>query len=241
MAHHTPVLSPAGTPLQERTVGELVAQHPGTSRVFQAHGIDFCCQGHRTVREACQRLDQPLDRVATELEAALAGPSTAGTNPAELTPADLVAHIVAHHHGYLRSELPRLHEMAHRVARRHGGHTPTLIEVFHVFETLATELERHLREEEQTTFPALLRQFSQAGATEPLEGALQALVDDHAAAAECLVRLRELTAGFIPPPEACNTYRALFAGLAELETDLHRHLHLENNVLFPAALARRSA
>ncbi len=240
MAHHTPVQSPAGTPLHERTVGELVAQQPGTSRVFQAHGIDFCCQGHRTVREACQHSDQPLDRVIVELEAVLAGPSPAGSNPAELTPSDLVAHILAHHHAYLRSELPRLHEMAHRVARRHGGHTPSLIEVFHVFETLATGLERHLREEEQITFPVLLQQFSPAGTTQPVEAALEALVDDHAAVAECLARLRELTAGFNPPPEACNTYRALFAGLADLETDLQRHLHLENNVLFPAALLSTS-
>jgi regulator of cell morphogenesis and NO signaling len=144
MAHPPPVSSPPGTPVADRTVGELVAMHPQLSRVFQARAIDFCCQGNRTVREACDRKGCDVDTLTAELNAALAGPQPPTNAPADLTPAALIAHIVEAHHEPLRRELPRLHAMTARVAQRHGGHTPSLIEVHHVFTTMATELSLHL-------------------------------------------------------------------------------------------------
>ena len=242
MSHTQLVLSPAGTSLTDRTVGELVAERPGRSRIFQSFQIDFCCQGSRTLREACERKGVALETVIEQIEAEQAAPKEAGENPAQFAPAELIAHIVAKHHGFLRQELPRLHAMAQRVAQVHGAHTPSLVEVFEVFTGLFQELDSHMMKEEQILFPAILAMDQGGQAPLPLDGPIACMLHEHDDAGEALRRLRELTGGYQPPADACNTYRALFDGLEDLEEDLHRHIHLENSVLFPAAerMAARS-
>ena len=241
MSHHPNVYSPPGTPLLVRTVGELVAERPGRSRVFQAFHIDFCCQGGRTLREACEGKGLATDAVVEQLEAELADQSAPARNPATLPPDELAAYIVEVHHGFLREELPRLHAMSERVAQVHGGHTPSLVEMFHVFTALEAELASHMMKEEQVLFPAI-RAMSQG---QPPPGSLEApiacMIHEHEEVGAALARLRELSHGFEPPSDACNTYRALFAGLRDLEEDTHRHVHLENAVLFPAARAMASS
>lgn len=213
----------------------MVAELPGRSRVFQHHGIDFCCQGGRTVREACERKGVSLDRVVGELEAVLAGAGPEEGNPAELPPGELAAYVVEHFHEPLRRELPRLRAMAQRVAQVHGGHTPSLREVLEVFLALEAELTVHLLKEEQILFPAIAALEGGYEGEMHLDGPIACMFHEHEDAGAALVRLRELTHGFVPPVDACNTYRALFSGLADLESSLHRHIHLENSVLFPAA------
>jgi len=235
MSHLKRVLSAPGTPMAERTVGETVAEMPGRSRVFQNHQIDFCCQGGRTVRDACEKKGVDLARVVAELEAVQAGASAPEGNPAELAPDELAAYIVDVHHRFLRTELPRLRAMAQRVAQVHGGHTPSLVKVLEVFLAMEAELTLHLLKEEQILFPAVAMMASGHSAPMPLDGPVACMMHEHEEAGAALVELRELTSDFTPPVEACNTYRALFSGLAELEADLHRHIHLENSVLFPAA------
>lgn len=237
MSHHAVVFSPAHTPLPDRTVGELVAERPGRSRVFQAFRLDFCCQGGRTLREACQARGIALDPVLEQIEAEQAEPRPPAVNPAELPAAELAAYIVATHHAFLWRELPRLHAMARRVAQVHGGHTPSLVELAEVFLGLEAELESHLTKEERILFPAITALAQ--GEPDPglLDGPIACMIHEHEDAGRALARLRELTAGYQPPAGACNTYRALFAGLLDLEEDLHRHIHLENSVLFPAAAA----
>jgi regulator of cell morphogenesis and NO signaling len=237
MSHKPNVFSPPGTPLIFRTVGELVAERPGRSRVFQSFGIDFCCQGGRTLREACDRKGVASAAVVEQLEAEALEKSTAGPNPAELPAHELAAYIVDVHHGYLRRELPRLRAMAERVAHVHGGHTPTLVEVWQVFLGLEEELTLHLMKEEQVLFPAVAAMSTGQAAPGDLDGPIHCMIHEHEDAGDALARLRVLTQDFQPPAEACNTYRALFAGLHDLEEDLHRHIHLENAVLFPAAQA----
>lgn len=221
----------------DRTVGEIVAERPSQSRVFQTYGIDFCCQGGRTLRDACERKGIAADAVVEQLEAELREKPAPEVNPASFPPGDLVDHIVATHHRYLRDELPRIHMMAQRVAQVHGPHTPSLVEVLEVYEGMMFELAHHLMKEEEVLFPAIKAMASGEPAGIPLDGAIQTMLEEHDEAGAALARMRELTAGFTPPDEACNTYRALFAGLAELEADLHTHIHLENAVLFPAARA----
>lgn len=222
--------------MPERTVGELVAERPGRSRVFQAFQIDFCCQGGKTLRQACEKKGVGLDIVMAELKSESLAPAATESNLAALPPAALCDHIVETHHGFLRRELPRLHAMSQRVAHVHGGHTPSLVEIFEVFDGLAAELQDHMMKEEQILFPAV-KALSEGG-KEPmaLDGPVSRMIQEHDEAGHALARLRDLTNGFQPPADACNTYRALFAGLADLEEDMHRHLHLENSVLFPAAL-----
>lgn len=241
MNHSTNSPSPAGTPLLARTVGELVAERPGRSRIFQSFSIDFCCQGGRTLREACERKGVAAGTVVEQLEAELADNATPAQNPATLPAHELCAYIVETHHGYLRREFPRLHAMAERVAHVHGGHTPSLVDVFQVFLGLEAELVSHMMKEEQILFPTVEAMSLGKIAAIPLDGPIACMIHEHDDAGAALAQLRELTGGFQPPPDACNTYRALFAGLQDLEEDLHRHIHLENAVLFPAAQAMVTA
>ena len=235
MSHTATVFTPSGTPLELRTVGEIVAERPSQARVFQAFGIDFCCQGGRTLTEACELKGLALATLVEQLEAGLLEKES-GSNPALLAPAELVDFIEGTHHAFLRTELPRIAAMAERVAKVHGGHTPSLVELNEVFRTMSEELADHMIKEEQILFPAIKTMCAGEKTRLPLEEPVACMLREHDDAGGALARMRVLTHGFVPPAEACNTYRALFSGLQELEEDLHRHIHLENSVLFPAAL-----
>lgn len=237
MSHHTIVKSPPGTPLLDRTVGEIVAERPAQSRIFQSYGIDFCCQGGRTLREACEKKEVSSEAVVEQLEAELRDKPEPEVNPASFPPAELVDHIVTAHHRFLRDELPRVLAMAARVAQVHGPHTPSLVEVYEIYTGMMEELAEHMRKEEQVLFPAIKAMARGESAGMPLDEPIACMLREHDDAGTALAKLRELTNGYQPPAEACNTYRALFAGLNDIEEDLHRHIHLENSVLFPAAQA----
>jgi len=237
MSHQQNIVSPEGTPLADRTVGELVAERPGRSRVFQSFQIDFCCQGSRTLGEACERIGIALTAVVEQLEAEMVEAVGPQQNPAGLPPHELADYIVATHHAFLRREFPRLRAMSERVAHVHGGHTPALVEVFEVYRGLEAELTSHMMKEEQILFPAVSAMSRGESGPVALDGPIACMIHEHDDAGTALARLNELTGGYQPPSDACNTYRALFAGLADLEEDLHRHIHLENSVLFPAAEA----
>lgn len=205
--------------------------------MFHDFHIDFCCQGGRTLREACERKGLAVASVVEQLEAEPADRAAPVRNPAGLPPPELATHIVETHHGFLRRELPRLHAMSERVAQVHGGHTPSLIEMFHVYTGMEAELASHMMKEEQILFPALVAMSRGEAGPLALDGPIACMIHEHEEVGTALVRLRELSHGFQPPADACNTYRALFAGLHDLEEDLHRHIHLENAVLFPMARA----
>jgi regulator of cell morphogenesis and NO signaling len=162
-------------------------------------------------------------------------------NPADLPPHDLCEYIVRTHHDYLRRELPRLHAMAERVARVHGEHTPSLVVAFEVYASLERELTSHMMKEEQILFPAVASMSLGESAPMPLDGPISCMIHEHHDAGEALASLRDLTSDYHAPKDACNTYRALFSGLEELDEDLRRHIHLENFVLFPAAKAMMAA
>lgn len=224
----------------DRTVGEIVAERPAQSRIFQSYGIDFCCQGGKTLREACEKKGVSVDSVIEQLEAELRDKPEPEVNPAVFPPAKLVDHIVNTHHQFLKNELPRVHAMAARVAQVHGPHTPSLVEVYEVYTGMMDELTDHMMKEEQVLFPAIKAMAQGEPAGMALDGPIACMLHEHDDAGAALAKLRELTNGFQPPAEACNTYRALFAGLHEIEEDLHVHIHLENSVLFPAAEAMQA-
>lgn len=223
-------------------VGEIVARYPSTSRIFDRAGVDFCCGGKRPLGEACTAKGLPADRLLAELEAELAA---AGDEPdASLADAPLPAlarYIVERFHVPLREELPRLGRMAERVLEAHGRAHPQVVpELVQIFRAFRPELEEHMAKEEATLFPAIeaLEVSTAAGGAPPIGELVAALEGEHDGAGAALTRLRELTGGFTPPAGACNTFRALYDGLAHLETEMHLHVHLENSVLFPRAAAR---
>ena len=225
--------------IADQTVSQIVSENPNLSRVFQAFDIGFCCQGKLTLRKACERKGIDLQEMIDALEAEGSRATESQINTAEMSLSELASHIVETHHGFLRSELPRIHAMAERVAQVHGAHTPSLVEVYQVFTEIGQNLAEHARCEENTFFPMFAESENEA-TEEKLSQQIDQMVKDHESIIGEISRLRELTNGYQPPAEACNTYRALFAGLADLEADTGRHFHLENNVLFPAALERAS-
>lgn len=228
------------------SVSDLVAARPSRARVFEKLGIDYCCGGKRPLADACRSAGLDPVAVVAELRASDA-PADDTVDAAALSLTALADHIELAHHAYLKHELPRLVEMAERVARKHAWRDSRLVELGALVRQLAEEMFSHLQKEEMILFP-LVREIeagNAAAATNPPCGSLadpiRQMEAEHEFAGRVTARLRELTDGFTPDANACNTHRALLGGLAEFEADLQRHVHKENNVLFPRALALASA
>lgn len=210
-------------------VADLVTEHPECASVLQRHRIDFCCRGNVSLDEACRRRGLDTRDVLAELERTVEARALAATDVRDTPTAELVALIVERHHGYLRQALPFLTALATKVARVHGGSEPRLAQIEEIVAGLAAKLPPHLDEEEAEVFPALVDEAREPSARALLDG----LEHDHVWIGEQLVRLRSLTDEYVAPSWACRSYRTLFAELEALETDLLRHIHLENHVLLP--------
>lgn len=224
----------------ETTVGELVRAVPARSRIFGDLGIDYCCGGKKPLAEACESKGLDLEAVVAMLSAMDDAPDQASANLDALTLSELCDHIEQVHHGHLRAELPRLEFMTRKVAAVHGDHEPRLLEVRRVFESFNAAMVSHTQEEDERIFPAI-RQLeaaneAKAAAAASLRASLERLEHEHDRAGTSLAQFKELTDNYTPPDWACNTFRALYDGLAALEKDMHLHVHKENNVLFPRTL-----
>jgi regulator of cell morphogenesis and NO signaling len=231
-----PVESVTGT----STLGELVTRCPGLAVAMERLGLDYCCGGHRTLGEACAELGLDVAAAIAELDARLNAEPGDGDPPAwaVMGVTQLVDHVESTHHRYLWDALPRLSALVDKIVGVHGATHPELHEVRLRLGELRAELEPHLVEEERELFPAIRRStVAQASSPDTLDALGRALVvmrTDHDKVGEMLSGLRRLTDGYRPPPDGCASYRACYAALAELEADVHVHVHKENNVLFPA-------
>ena len=221
-------------------VGNWVARHPQTSRIFESLQIDYCCGGEKSLEQACQ--DRQLDpqQVVQQLEQAInvADEPTDNWLNAPLT--DLCDHIERTHHAYLKRELPRLTEMISKVVNAHSESHAELPKLGKVFAELRAELEPHMMKEERILFPAirLLEQSSQPISFPfgTVANPIGMMEHEHDNAGQALAQLRTITSDYEVPVDACNTYRAMLDGLLELEANMHQHVHKENNILFPRAL-----
>jgi regulator of cell morphogenesis and NO signaling len=222
-----------------KTVGQYVVERPARARVFERFGIDYCCGGKKPLAQTCADKHLDLQQVLAALEQ-----SDTYAAPAEdwsqATLTALADHIEATHHQFLKQEFARLEFFVNKVARRHGPDRPELVELHKVFLALRDELQQHMAKEEQILFP-LCRQL-EAGA-EPvashcgsIANPIAVMVREHEDAGDLLAQMRALTDNYTVPEGACNTFRAVFASLAELEADLHVHIHKENNILFTRAM-----
>jgi regulator of cell morphogenesis and NO signaling len=220
------------------TLATIVDANPGAARILERHHLDYCCGGRRTLDDACTQLGIDAATVRAELDAAAA---TAPADWTSLGVSELVDHIEGTHHRYLHEELPRLHALTDKVVGVHAGRHPELTDVATAYAELRADLEPHLMKEEQVLFP-MIRELAVAS-TEPsfhcgsIANPIKMMMLEHDQTGELLARLRDLTADYSVPDDACGSYRALYDGLAELEADTHLHVHKENNVLFPAVLA----
>lgn len=217
-----------------QTLAELALQRPSAARVLARLGLDYCCGGARSLEEACRDKGLDAKTVAAFLDAENEPVSVESTDWTTAPLATLCEHIVEAHHARLRWDLPRLAELAERAERAHAAQLPALKDLRAELAELRSELEHHIEDEERTLFPLIAR-----GAQ--LEGhSLDELLHDHSQTGERLARLRELGGGYNSETALCNVHRTLLLGLHALELDLHQHVHEENNVLFPRALAELS-
>ena len=240
------------TPLRRRTVGEVVAEDYRLGAVFKRFGIDFCCGGGLPIEEACERQGVSYPELESALESAQPAraegqmPDTRGWPPAFL--ADYIVNV---HHRYCRETLPVLEQFTQKVARVHGPGRPALVALHRTLMDLSHEMEAHMTAEEEEVFPAIRapEEDSPGSAAAPGSAArpdpptapgpdlLARMEDEHETAGGLMAEIRRLSDDFTPPEGACATWRAAYAKLEEFESDLHRHVHLENNVLFPAVRA----
>jgi regulator of cell morphogenesis and NO signaling len=208
-------------------VGDIVTTAPGAARVFARHGIDFCCGGVRPLAEACGERGVAIDVVMREIAAAAAPPDAPDWSA--LAPAALCDEIERRYHRPMDEEFGRLDALAHKVAAVHGERHPELRELAETYSTLREELEQHFMKEEQVLFP-MIRKLGHAPPPP-----VYVMRQEHEDAGHSLRKLRQLASGYVPPADACNSFRALYEGLEAFERDLHEHIHVENNVLFPKA------
>ena len=235
----------------EKTVRELALENPGATRVFEKLGIDYCCGGNQTLEQACRGRNLSVDEVRDSLQAAQhsaqAGPEDRNWQAEPL--GDLVSHITNTHHKYTREEIARLAPLFAKVCSVHGANHPELLQLRDIFAGLSQKLMVHLMKEEMVLFPFIIRMeeavMEKAPILPPPFGTVQNPVSmmehEHDSAGHALRTIREISQSYTAPPDACVSYQTLYKVLVEFEADLHQHIHLENNILFPRAIEMEEA
>ena len=228
----------------EKTVRELALENPAATRVFEKLGIDYCCGGTRTLDEACRTAGVSVSQVVEALAAKDSAPA-ADRDWAREPLAQLIAHIQGTHHVYTRDAIARIPVLIEKVVAAHGANHPEVRRIQTVVSALAQELSMHMMKEEMVLFPYIVRMEEATLAGEPLlpppfgtvRNPVSMMEHEHDSAGGALRELRVLSNDYTAPADACMTYRTLYGALAELEADLHQHIHLENNILHPRAVA----
>ncbi|MDZ4805317.1 MAG: iron-sulfur cluster repair di-iron protein [Candidatus Eisenbacteria bacterium] len=227
------------------TIRDYVTQDFRTAAVFEKYGLDFCCGGGLPLEEACRKKGLHAAAIREDLASVMTSPTDGVDNPAAWDTGRLVDHIVQIHHGYVRSILPVIQQHARKVAGVHGALHPETLAIADQMDRVAVEMTSHMDREEGVLFPHVkqLAEAAATGTTPPrapfgtIASPIALMEAEHLAVGNEMADVRRLSNQYTPPVDACTTYRVLYEELAQFEADLHRHVHLENNILFPRATA----
>ncbi len=231
--------------LRTLTLKTIVTNNFQTAAIFEKYSLDFCCRGGRTIDDACKEKGIDVASVLTDLLSI----EKKGGAPAEqftaMDPDILCDHIVETHHAFVSRMIPVLFTHTKKIAAVHGENHPELLSIAEHFETVAMELTQHMKKEEQLLFPFIkqlqaAKRSGQTAAVAPfgsVQNPIRMMEAEHQNAGDELYAIRALSSGYTVPEDGCTTYRITFQELKEFENDLHQHVHLENNILFPKALA----
>ncbi len=225
------------------TVSELALEMPAATSVFEKMGIDYCCGGNRSLAEACANAGVEFKDVQIQLTLA-AHAQAHEPNFQTTTLENLINHIVVKHHSFTRLEIARLNALLDKVCMAHGENHPELMEIYVLFRELGADLDTHMTKEERVLFPYVIRMEAAAKQQVPLfrppfgtvANPVRMMMLEHDRAGELLKKIRQLSSDYATPADACVSYKTLYAALEALEKDLHQHIHLENNILFPRAV-----
>jgi regulator of cell morphogenesis and NO signaling len=233
-----------------KTVREFATEFPNATRIFEKLGIDYCCGGNRPLRDACLQARIPLESVLRSLDdvAAPVEVSAEAKDFPNTSLSDLIAHICIVHHAYVKQEIPRLQQLLTKVVAVHCANHPELAAVQRTFGELSSELLSHMMKEEMVLFPYIekleeaVTQQSRAPRAPfgPISNPVHMMELEHESAGNALREIQMLTGGYTPPEGACFSYKTLYSALKGFEADLHQHIHLENNILFPRAVELES-
>lgn len=230
------------TELLTQSLAKIVTENHKTAAVFEKYHLDFCCKGKRTLKEACvENKVNPAD-VLMDIERIIENKTDETLDPTEMSLTQLADYIVKTHHSYVQKELPLVQGYLQKVSSKHGERHPELYKIFELFSAIKEEMEMHMHKEEAVLFPRItevekmvshnaLPQINISFIIAPVS----VMEQEHEHAGNLMEEIRKLTENFTPPADACTTYKLSFAALQNFEKDLHQHVHLENNILFPGA------
>lgn len=231
--------------LDQKTIGEYVAQDFRTAALFSKYGIDFCCKGNRSLEEVCDKKNISPDELLEQLNVVLETKNASGID-FKSWPLDLLAdYIEKTHHRYVEEKIPVLLQFLDKLCKVHGATHPELFEITELFKGCAGELTQHMKKEELILFPFIKKMVKASISVEHIEqphfgtvnNPIAMMMVEHEAEGDRFVKISALTNNYTPPSDACNTYKVTFSMLNDFEQDLHKHIHLENNILFPKAAA----
>jgi regulator of cell morphogenesis and NO signaling len=231
------------------SVGQIVARYPETRQALEEMGIDYCCGGKQPIGQACRKAGLNCRDVTNKLVYIIQQPQqTPSTNWLKASLTELTDHIERRHHTYMRQNLPRLAKLAEKVYNAHKEtHGQMIEQLIQSFELLRVDIEMHLAKEEQVLFPIIRQMDSVKGQGQvpafhcgSIQNPIGQMEYEHDAAGDMLAQMRKITSEYQLPPDACQSFKALYDGIQDLELDLHEHIHLENNILFPRAAQMES-
>jgi regulator of cell morphogenesis and NO signaling len=230
--------------IMTKSLAQIVSNNHRAASVFEKYHLDFCCKGKRTLLQACMEKDLKIEEVVAELKSTEQKNSDQVTiNYDTLSPAQLSEYIVMTHHSYVKKEMPQILSYLQKVVSKHGERHPEMLKVLELFTAVHEEMELHMQKEEQILFPRIVEMEKWvAEGTEIrinhtyLQAPINMMEQEHDHAGAVLAEINKLTSNYNPPADACTTFKLSFAALQAFEMDLHQHVHLENNILFPKAL-----
>jgi len=233
----------------ETRVKDIALSNPDARRVLEDAGLDYCCGGNKSLHDACHKANVSADEILQRLRENTRNISPAAAEWISAPLTDLTQHIQDKHHRYVRESIPRIRVLLEKVKAKHGRVHPELADIQGHFTDVGQEMIMHMQKEEQILFPyieAMERAANGNGALEPpffqtVRNPIQAMMNEHDSAGDLVKQIRKASSEYAAPVDACTSYKALYQDLREFEADLHQHVHLENNVLFPRAIELESA
>jgi regulator of cell morphogenesis and NO signaling len=233
------------TDINTATLKEIVTDDFRAAAIFEKYSLDFCCRGGKTIEEACIDKSVSKEGVFTEVSGLLEHAAESGDSFGNLPTAELILHIITTHHAYVRRMVPVLFAHTQKVATVHGANHPEVVEIARRFALVGADLQSHMSKEEQVLFPYIGTLAEASHGTGPFprpsfgtaQNPIRMMEAEHQAAGDELYEIRRLSKTYAPPADACTTFKVTYQELQEFERDLHEHVHLENNILFPRAIA----
>lgn len=234
---------------RETKVKEIVVANPGATQILEDAGVDYCCGGNRSLHDACAHAGVPAEEILNRLRESRAQTVPGDADWISAPLGELTRHIREQHHHYVRKAIPRIENLLKKVKAEHGGKHSEIAEIEGLFLSLGQEMIMHMQKEEQILFPYIDALERSSLGNEPLEppffqtvrNPIHAMMQEHDSAGEFVKQIRKASSVYSPPADACPSYQALYRDLHDFEADLHQHVHLENNILFPRAVEMEAA